>query len=94
MATGNGGPQSFSGSTEPLVTDTSNSSESAPGASPRFEKHSDHHEHHKEDQENSRLFLFKIPIQEQWGYNTKVLNRLKMRREHELEEFNYGIDFT
>ena len=33
-------------------------------------------------------------IQEQFGYNAKKLNRLKMRREHELTEFNFGINFS
>lgn len=30
----------------------------------------------------------------QWGYDTKKLNRLQCRREHELEEFNFGINFA
>jgi len=33
-------------------------------------------------------------IQEQFGYNPRRLNRIKMRREHELTEFNYGINFA
>ena len=36
----------------------------------------------------------KPEIQEQHGYPRGQLNRIKMRREHELEEFNYGIDFS
>ena len=33
-------------------------------------------------------------IQEQFGYNPRRLNKIRMRREHELEEFNFGIDFS
>jgi hypothetical protein len=33
-------------------------------------------------------------IQEQYGYNPRRLNKIRMRREHELEEFNFGIDFS
>ena len=33
-------------------------------------------------------------IHEQWGYDNKKYNRIKLRREYELEEFNYGIDFS
>ena len=33
-------------------------------------------------------------IQAQFGYNPKKLNRIKMRREHELSEFNFGINFS
>lgn len=36
----------------------------------------------------------KSPIYEQWGYDAKKYNRIKFRREEELEEFNFGIDFT
>ena len=83
-----GGPHSYSGSTEPLVTDSSNSSESAEQSSPRFDKNSDG------DVIQAYQKLQKREIQEQWGYNTKILNRLKLRHEHELTEFNFGIDFT
>ena len=31
---------------------------------------------------------------EQTGYDSRRLNRMRKRREHELEEFNYGIDFS
>ena len=83
-----GGPHSYSGSTEPLVTDSSNSSESAEQSSPRFDKNSDG------DVIQTYQKLHRREIQEQWGYNTKILNRLKLRYEHELTEFNFGIDFT
>ena len=33
-------------------------------------------------------------IQEQYGYEPRRLNRIKLRHEHELDEFNFGIDFT
>lgn len=33
-------------------------------------------------------------ISEQWGYDPKRLNRIRLRRERELEEFNFGINFT
>ena len=33
-------------------------------------------------------------IQEQWGYNPRAYNRIKLRQEYELEEFNFGIDFS
>jgi hypothetical protein len=36
----------------------------------------------------------KTPIYEQWGYDSRKYNRIKFRLEHELEEFNFGIDFT
>ena len=29
-----------------------------------------------------------------YGYDPKRLNRIRLRREHELEEFNFGIDFS
>ena len=88
VALGGGGPNSYNGSTEPLVTDSSNSSESAEHSSPRFDKNSDG------DIIQAYQKIQKREIQEQWGYNTKVLNRLKLRYESELVEFNYGIDFT
>ena len=33
-------------------------------------------------------------INEQWGYDPRRLNRIKFRRERELEEFNFGINFA
>ena len=33
-------------------------------------------------------------IEEQYGYDTKRLNRIKCRKEEELIEHNYGIDFS
>lgn len=32
-------------------------------------------------------------VQEQFGYDPRRLNRIKRRKETELEEFNFGINF-
>ncbi len=33
-------------------------------------------------------------ITEQYGYDPRKLNRIRFRRELELEEFNFGINFS
>ena len=86
--TGIGGrDRAASQSTDPLVTDSfSGDSDELINANPR------------DDFGGKRLSsLVKnrgLEIQEQWGYDPRRLNRIKMRREHELEEFNFGIDFA
>lgn len=48
----------------------------------------------EEDLNQQRRKENKTKKREQWGYDPRLLNRIKFRQEHELEEFNFGIDFT
>ena len=48
----------------------------------------------EEDTQSNFRRKCQISIVEQGGYDPRRLNRIKFRREHELEEFNFGIDFT
>ena len=80
-----GGRHNRSGSTEPLLTD----SYSGESELEVFEAASDEIiQGHNMCGQNNRA------IQDQTGYNPRSLNRIKFRREHELEEFNFGINFT
>ncbi len=83
--TAGGRERNNSSSTDPLVTDS-------------FSGESDQFEEKQNENFDSRMASLikntRAEIQEQWGYDPKKLNRIKMRREHELEEFNFGINFT